>query len=77
MRGGRCEKISIHQCMVLDPVYNQAGKEICQVCNRGILATNGICDEKYQCEISECEYCERGAQNTRKCIGCKNGWTLQ
>ena len=77
MRGGRCEKISLPFCMKLDPVYNQAGQEICSVCNRGVLATNGKCDEKYRCEINDCEYCERGAQNTRKCLGCKNGFTLQ
>ena len=64
---GECAKIQIKDC--LETVRGQP--TVCDVCDHGIQAVNGMCNENNKCGIQDCNYCDAN----RQCKFCENNKT--
>lgn len=64
-----CTKIDIKNCVRTAP----GAPNKCLVCDKGILAVNGVCDKNNKCSIDDCKYCVK-EEDVEFCAICKKGY---
>ena len=46
------------------------------MCSKGILITDGNCDDQNECSSPNCDFCTRDESGIERCAICKSGYVI-
>lgn len=70
LQNNACKSISVEKCVRTTKQGSQ-----CLVCEKGILAVDGVCKSENKCSIDNCRYCAK-EEGVELCIMCDAGHSI-